>query len=388
VRVALIAPHHFPIREPFAGGIESHVWHLARALIRQGHAVTLCAAAGSDLAMEHPALTVTAMPRSAAASRVFPPPGAIKESAHHAFVELMSELADPASGVDVVHNHSLNPVPVLVARRLPVPVLTTLHTPPFPALEAAVGAVARSGQAFAAVSRQAAAAWEHVGIRRMALVRNGIDTSRWPAGPGGEDLVWSGRLLEEKGPHLAVDAALRAGRRIVLAGPIVDDHFFRRRIAPTLGSRASYAGHLGQRELATLVGRAAAALVTPLWDEPYGQVVVEAMACGTPVVAFAGGGIPELVDEHSGRLVEPGDVAALAAAVPEAVALPRAGVRRVARQRHGLARMVTGYVALYRALIAEATPPPRPPKLHSSSESASGDLLECNFGAGLGCGAG
>lgn len=377
MHVALIAPHHFPVREPFAGGIESHVWHLARALIRQGHAVTLCAAEGSDPAMEHPALTVRVLPRSAAASRPFPLPGAVKESAHHAFVALMSELADPALGIDVVHNHSLNPVPVLAAGRLPMPVLTTLHTPPFPALEAAVGAVARTGQAFAAVSRQAAAAWRHVGIGRMILVPNGIDTDRWPLGPGGDDLVWSGRFVEEKGPHLAVDAALRTGRRIVLAGPIVDDQFFRRRIGPALGGRVSYAGHLDQSDLAALVGRAAAALVTPLWDEPYGQVVVEAMACGTPVVAFARGGIPDLVDDRSGRIVAAGDVAALAAAVPDVVGLSRAEVRAAAVAEHGLDRMVADYVTVYRALVAE-TPPS--PKLHSSSTSASGRLLECNFG--------
>ncbi|OAN36120.1 glycosyltransferase [Mycolicibacterium iranicum] len=354
MHVALIAHNHFPIREPFAGGIEAHVWHLTRALIEDGHAVTLFAAADSDLDTDHPALTVRALPRTAAASVAFPWPGAVKESHHRAFAGLMGELADPGSGFDVVHNHSLNYVPLLAAPRLRIPMVTTLHTPPFPMLEAAVGAVARSEVQFAAVSRQSAAAWDHVGIERMAVVPNGVDMSRWPLGPGGDDLVWSGRIVPEKGTHLAVDAAMRSGRRLVLAGPIGDADYFQRSIEPWLGDGVEYAGHLGQRDLAALVGGAAATLVTPVWDEPYGQVVVESMACGTPVVAFAGGGIPELVDERGGCLVPSGDVGALAAAVPDAVQLSRALVRETAAARHGLTRMVADYVGLYRRLVAES----------------------------------
>ncbi|MBB2988848.1 glycosyltransferase involved in cell wall biosynthesis [Mycolicibacterium iranicum] len=352
LHIALIAHNHFPIREPFPGGIEAHVWHLSRALLAHGHAVTLYAAEGSDLGTAHPALTIETLPRSAAAAAPFPLPGAVKESNHNAFHQVMAELAESGGDVDVVHNHSLNYVPILLAPRLGTPLLTTLHTPPFPILEAAVGSVAqKKGSAFAAVSTQAAAACDHVDIARMTVVRNGIDTDRWPAGPGGDYLVWSGRILEEKGPHLAIDAALQAGYRIVLAGPIADDDFFGRRIQPRLGDRVDYAGHLDQTELAKVVGGAAAALVTPLWEEPYGQVVVEAMSCGTPVVAFASGGIPELVDHRCGCLVPSRDVGAMAAAIPGVVALPRDVVRETAVAQHGIGRMVEEYVALYRTLI-------------------------------------
>lgn len=354
LHVALIAHNHFPIREPFAGGIEAHVWHLTRALVGGGHAVTLFAAKNSDLALSHPALTVRTLPRTAAASVPFPLPGAVKESHHQAFAELMAELAEPGNGFDVVHNHSLNYVPLLSAPRLRTPMLTTLHTPPFPMLEAAVGAVAKSGARFAAVSRQSAASWKHVGIRRMALVPNGVDTSRWPLGPGGDDLVWSGRIVAEKAPHLAVEAAMRSGRSLVLAGPVGDPDYFRRSIEPRLGDRITYVGHLGQRDLAALVGNAAATLVTPAWEEPYGQVVVESMACGTPVVAFASGGIPELVDDRGGRVVPPKDVDALVTAITEAVQLPRKVVRETAVARHGLPRMVADYVALYRRMVVES----------------------------------
>lgn len=358
LRIALLAHNHFPIREPFAGGLEAHIGHLAGALARHGHQVTLFAAAGSAPEVSHPGLSLIDLTCSPAAAQPFPRPGAVKESHHRAFVTLMAELIrDGGARFDVVHNHTLHYVPIMMAPRLATPMLTTLHTPPLPLLEAAVGAV--RGMAYATVSRRAAAAWADAGASRIAVVPNGIDVERWPAGTGGAYLVWSGRLVPEKGPQLAIEAARRAGYRLVLAGPVVDRDFFRRRIAPHLGDGVSYAGHLDQRHLAALVGGAAAALATPLWDEPYGLVVAEAMACGTPVVAFARGGIPELLDESCGRLVAGGDVTAMAAAIPAAVALSRATVRRIAVERHGLDAMVAKYIALYRSLILRRRRPAR-----------------------------
>ncbi|WP_080697048.1 glycosyltransferase [Mycobacterium asiaticum] len=359
-RIAVIAHNHHPIREPYAGGLEAHVGHLARALVREGHQVTLFAAADSDLGPAHPGLAIDTLQRSSAASGPFPLPGAVKDSDHKAFVALMTWLAEGgAADYDVIHNHSLHYVPILMAPRLGTPMLTTLHTPPFPVLEAAVGAVRRRGLTFAAVSRQAAAVWAHTGID-TAVVPNGIDVARWPAGPGGRYVVWSGRIVGEKGPHLAIEAAQHSGHPLVLAGPVVDDEFFRRRIGPQLGARVRYAGHLDQHRLAALVGGAAAALVTPLWDEPYGLVVAEAMACGTPVVAFARGGIPELVDERCGRLVPPGDVAAMARGIPVVTELSRTQVRRIAVARHDVSAMVAKYVALYRSLLAKSEARSRP----------------------------
>ncbi|OBK16904.1 glycosyltransferase family 4 protein [Mycobacterium asiaticum] len=355
LRIAVIAHNHFPIREPYAGGLEAHVGQLTRALVNAGHQVTLFAAAGSDVGIAHPSLTVEPLKRSTAASVPFPLPGAVKESDHQAFVTLMARLAGKnAAKYDVIHNHSLHYVPIITAARLSTPVLTTLHTPPFPLLEAAVGAVRGNGLTFAAVSRAAAATWAHVGIERLAVVPNGIDLARWPAGRGGRYLVWSGRIVPEKGPHLAIEAARRAGWRLVLAGPVVDAGFFRRQITPHLGDGVTYAGHLNQHLLASLVGGAAAALVTPLWEEPYGLVAAEAMSCGTPVVAFARGGIPELVDEHCGRLVAPQDVVAMARAIPVVSKLDRTQVRRSAIARHGVAAMAAKYVALYRNLLVDS----------------------------------
>jgi glycosyltransferase involved in cell wall biosynthesis len=163
--------------------------------------------------------------------------------------------------------------------------------------------------------------------------------------------VWFGRITAEKAPHLGIAAARLARKPLVLAGPIADRHYFATQVAPHLDDEIRYAGHLGQDELARLIGSAQAALITPMWDEPYGLVIAEAMGCGTPVVAFARGGIPELVVPQSGRLVAPGDVAAMARAVPEVMRLPRGQVREHAERHCSSAAMVDAYLGLYRQMI-------------------------------------
>ena len=137
----------------------------------------------------------------------------------------------------------------------------------------------------------------------------------------GDALAWAGRLVPEKAPHLAIDIARAAGLRLRLAGPVGDRDYVRDMVQPRLGPDVEYLGHLRSDELGTLFGASAATLVTPVWDEPYGLVAAESLACGTPVVAFERGGLPEFVTPEVGRLVEADDVGAAADAVHQVVAL-------------------------------------------------------------------
>ncbi|MFF0547134.1 glycosyltransferase family 4 protein [Nocardia thailandica] len=350
--IALLASSRHPIRQPFAGGLEAHVWYLARALRRRGHRVTLFAAEGSDPAATDATVRVQPFRASAAAGNDPSAAPAPFLADHHAYLALMIDLAALGSrSFDVVHNHSLHYLPLAMAPALDIPMLTTLHTPPTPWLESALEVSLGAGSGFVAVSEHTARSWRPT-VPDVDVIANGVDVASWPVGPGGDDLAWFGRLTPEKGAHLAIATARRAGRRLHLAGPVSDRRYFDERVAPCLDGDIVYHGHLDQPALADLIGGCGAVLVTPLWDEPYGLVVAEALACGTPVAAFRRGGIPEILDATCGRLAEPGDVDGLAATVEEVCGLDRAAVRARAVAHCGHDPMVEAYLRRYRHLIA------------------------------------
>ena len=370
LRVALIASNRFPIRQPFAGGLEAHVFQLARGLAARGCRVTLFAAPDSDPALDCQTLEVRPLGLSDAARRDVSMPSTTFMADHHAYLSLMVWLGGAGSAeFDFIHNHSLHYLPVAMSSMLATPMLTTVHTPPTPWLESAIDACAGGDARFAAVSRHTAASWQNI-AGHVTVVPNGIDIRQWPLGAGGPNLVWFGRITPEKAPHLAIAAAQRNGRPLVLAGPICDQEYFAQQVAPHLRGNIRYAGHLDHERLARLVGGAAAALVTPTWDEPYGLVVAEAISCGTPVVAFARGGIPELVSAAAGRLVGAGDVTAMADAISEAVRLPRVRVREHAVRHCSATAMVNSYCDLYRQMINDSsTGGPDDRLLHSPPRS-------------------
>ena len=349
MKVALLAHHAAPLRPPFAGGVESVTWYLARWLAGRGHAVTVFAPHGSEVpGAELRELELVEGVSDVAARDVSMPAPAFM-AAHHAYLATLTALASDGEGFDLVHSHSLHYLPVALAPLLPLPVLLTLHCPPTPWLESALRARRGPAPALAAVSESTAAQWQ--GIAEVEhVVPNGVDLAAWPLGSGGGPAAWCGRMVPEKAPHLAIDAARAAGMGLRLAGPISDAAYWEREVAPRLGGDARYVGHLGHAELARLLGGASVAVLTPQWEEPFGMAAAEAMATGTPVAAFRRGGLAEFVGPAAGRLAEPGDTGALAAAMRAAARLPRDGVRAFARTRLGIDAMGRRYEALYRRL--------------------------------------
>jgi glycosyltransferase involved in cell wall biosynthesis len=268
---------------------------------------------------------------------------------HHAYLSLMLELASSgADRFDIVHNNSLHHLPVAMATMLDIPLLTTLHTPPTPWLESAMSATAAPVEC-TAVSRCTADAWRHV--VDASVVRNGVDLEKWAPGPGGPSAVWTGRLVAEKAPHLAIEAARLAGIPLVLAGPAPDRAYFDREIKPRLGGDVRYAGHLDHARLAVLLAESAVAVVTPAWEEPFGLVAIEAMACGTPVAALARGALPEIVVDGTGALAAGDDPGDLAAAIEQSLACDRGAVREHVRRNFSADQMVSGYESRYAGLI-------------------------------------
>jgi glycosyltransferase involved in cell wall biosynthesis len=268
---------------------------------------------------------------------------------HHAYLSLMLDLARTGSArFDIVHNNSLHHLPIAMSAMLDVPVLTTLHTPPTAWLESAICASAAPVEC-TAVSRFTAAAWRHV--VDATVVHNGVDLDRWQTGPGGGSAVWTGRLVAEKAPHIAIEAARLAGIPLVLAGPAPDAAYFTREVEPRLGGDVSYVGHLDHQHLAELLARSAVAVVTPAWEEPFGLVAIEAMACGTPVAALPRGALPEIIDPGTGALAVGDDPTELARAISLALTCDRRAVREHVVRSFSSARMVNGYESLYAALV-------------------------------------
>ncbi len=356
MHVVIIAASAYPIAEPFAGGLESLTWHLARGLRDRDIEVTVFAAPGSDASLGITELNVRPLRLSDAART---DAAMVPESwlrSHHAYLQAMLSL-QRRTDVDIVHNNSLHHLPVAMASSLAAPVLTTLHTPPTPWLEPAVAIASATPHDaarlhFAAVSSHTARAWAHVTAARV--VRNGVDAQRWTSGSGGQDLAWAGRLVPEKAPHRAIAMARASGRRLRLAGPVGDRAYFEAEVAPLLGPHAEYLGHLSTPGLVELFGSSAVTLVTPSWDEPYGLVAAESLCCGTPVVALDRGGLGEFVTPEVGALLPASvDDVRAAEAIDRAAGLDRGRCRAHGITHCSVSRMIDEYVSLYRALDAQ-----------------------------------
>lgn len=352
----MFATSRHPIVEPYAGGQESHTAILARNLRRRGHHVRLYARAGTDDSLADEIVPYPDLPplsEVAALDPQLPEPEFLRD--HGAFTAAVVDLlAHP--DVDIVHNQSLHFLPLAFSSMLPAPLVTTLHTPPFPWMELGV-ALASSDAAYVCVSWASARDWTTLPAPAQ-IIRNGVDDDGQGHGEGGEDLIWVGRLTPDKGCDLAIRAARRAGRGLRIVGPVSesDRTWFDEIIAPELGGPVKYVGHLSHADLATLVRASAALLVTPRWDEPFGLVAAEAAMWGTPVVALDRGGLGEFVTPEIGVLVSPrgGDervVERLREGLTAALALRRQEVRRAALRELGADRMVAAYVKLYGDLI-------------------------------------
>lgn len=357
MKVAIIGHSRFGVAEPFSGGLEAHTTTIARALQRLGHRVTVFA--GPRTAPTPPDLEVIAIvdeqPDYSAAVRLdIAMPAGHFPVVDAAYRRVLLEIATPGR-FDVVHNNSLHYLPVCLDVEIDTAMVHLLHCPPFDELHTAHQHRTGSGGspgAVISVSKSLRRSW---GPISGSVILNGVDTHRWwPtfAAPTAQ-CVWAGRIVAEKAPHRAIEAARRAGRPIVLAGPIQDHAYFDAEVRPRLGDGARWVGHLGTTDLAMLYRQSAVGVATPDWDEPFGLVVAEMLASGVPVAAFDSGGISEFLEPSVGVLAEADNVDSLASAMEEAAGLDRRICRKYAVEHLSVDVVGERYVALYREQIRE-----------------------------------
>ncbi|MET0830408.1 MAG: glycosyltransferase [Microbacterium sp.] len=359
LRIVVIAPLRFPIRPPHPGGLESAVWSEVTALRRRGHEAVMVAVAGSDFVQPGSPFELPVLDWPAGMLRTdVSYPHSYEATTVPALENALAAIAAASDRFDVISNHCLHPLPIRHASSLGVPMLTTLHTPPDDEIIAAHAAAGPTGSSFVSVSDFTRREWARAGLR-SELLANGVDPSAWPEGSGGDHLVWFGRIVPEKAPHLAVEVARRLGRPLTIAGRIGDHDYAAETLFPLLDADISYIGPLAPSPLAQLVGRSAAALSTPAWAEPFGLVAPEALMCGTPVVSFAVGGVPEVAVRSVGmELVAAGDVSAMTDRVEHLIARSiddvsfRRRIRASAVRRFSLDARMEALESRFAALVA------------------------------------
>jgi glycosyltransferase involved in cell wall biosynthesis len=253
-----------------------------------------------------------------------------------------------SSEFDLVHNH-LDWLPVVFERLWQPPLVTTVHGFSGPGI---LPAYKRSQSAFVSISFADRAP----GMAYVANVYHGVDPAELPFDPvGGDSLVCFGRIHPDKGTAEAIGIAADAGRRLVLCGIVQDERYFAEQVRPWVdGDRVAFLGSIDPARRAEVLGAAAALLHPIAFDEPFGLAVIEAMLCGTPVIAYRRGAMSEVVDDGVTGFLVSGREEAVAAVGPTA-ALNRAECRRRAVARFSAGRMVDDYLRVYEQVLAEHT---------------------------------
>jgi glycosyltransferase involved in cell wall biosynthesis len=332
----MLAPVAWRVPPRHYGPWELVVSRLTEGLVAQGVEVTLFATGDS----------IT----SARLAAVTPTPYEEDDSADVKVVECLhiASAFERAAEFDVLHNH-FDFLPLTYSRLVDTPLVTTLHGL---SSERIVPVYRRYDDRVAYVAISAAD--RHRDLTYAATVHHGIPVQDVPVGPGSRDgtLVFLGRIHPDKGTDTAIEVARRTGRPLVIAGIVQDRDYFEAQVRPHLdGDQVRYVGPVGPEERDRLLGEADALLHLVRFAEPFGLSMVEAMACGTPVVATPLGAVPEVVaDGRTGRLVA--DVDGAVQAVQALGEIDRAACRTHVEERFSVERMVAGYLEVYRQLLA------------------------------------
>ena len=333
VRIAIVAPVWFEIPPSAYGGIEWLCAWLAEGLVDRGHDVTLIGAGRSRTSARF--LQTFAEPPSKRLGEPMP------EILHTAAAAKHLDQQQP----DVIHDHTL--CGPLQARSRPCPTIVTAHGP----VSGELGSYYRMlGNSVRLVSISNSQRAEAPDLNWAATVHNAVPVKDYPFREDKEDfLFFLGRMSPDKGAHLAIDAAREAGKPLILAGKCneaAEEAYFEREIRPRLGDDVEWIGEADAQRKKDLMSRARSFLFPIRWAEPFGIVMVEAMACGTPVVALRGGAVNEVVEDGiTGFICD--RVEDLPALIDKADQIDPYACRNRAAREFDVNRMVEGYERLF-----------------------------------------
>ncbi len=344
MRVAMVAPPYFSVPPSAYGGIETVVADLVDALVARGHKVTLIGAGNHTTRAQRFLTTFDEGPASQL-GEVMP------EIVHAAKVASLLEALD----VDVIHDHT-QAGPLMARGRL-TPTVVTAHGPVRGDPGEFYRALGDTVQIVAISDAQRASAPD---LAWSATVHNAIRAETFPFRADKDDYaVFLGRFHPDKAPHLAIDAARAAGLPVVLAGKCsepLERAYFSREIEPRIGGDVTIFGVADAAAKRRLLARAACMIFPICWEEPFGLVVIEAMVCGTPVVAMGRGAVPELiVHGQTGIVVDHPDQ--LADGISQARGLEPAACRKHVETNFTVDVMAEGYEEVYRRVLSMAPEP-------------------------------
>lgn len=338
MRIAVVSAPFVPVPPPRFGGAEIVISNLVAELSARGHEVTLYATGDSRGPGEV---------RSHYDAAVWPP-DPYRELAHTA--QTVYELLSGKKQVDVVHAHT--PTLLAFARMLDVPIIYTVHHERDEALADLYRATQANNVTMVSVSeRQRELSSD---VYSSEVVYHGLDPRRYALGDGrGGYAAFIGRFAREKGAHLAIDAALRAGVQIRLAGQPQwkDEAYYRAEVETRLRKKGvTWLGEMSHDPKVSMLGGAVATLAPIGGEQSFGLVMIESMLCGTPVIAFGRGAVPELVEDGvTGFIVRDVDEMAqkLIRLQSGKEKFDRARCRAQAEKRFSVERMVDDYLAIY-----------------------------------------
>ena len=343
MKIALLAPAWFAVPPVRYGGIEWVVAILADGLVDRGHDVTLFAT-GDSRTKAHLATSYDDPP----SYRL----GMSMPDLHHALTCL-----ERAAEFDLVNDHS-GPLAAALGATVHVPFCHTVHGPMTGEPGAVYNQINAIAPNVALISLSQDQRSPQPDLNWLATCHNAIDVDDYPFHSEHDGyLLFLGRMSPDKGAHNAVEIARATGLPLKLAGKIHDPEekaHFDEAVAPHLDGQIEYLGEVSHDEKVELLQRAMVTLFPIQWAEPFGLVMVESMACGTPVAAIGLGAVPEVVVDGRSGIVE-SHVSGLIDRLDEAIALDRADVARAARERFSAERMVSDYEAAYELLLSRGS---------------------------------